>query len=147
MVYVPFDNKLMYYRYPKREGVNYEIAFVSEVVAHLKVFTTLLRRPWLFAGVKKRGNVKATFFSKVNTKVHYRIHDWLPSGQRSSISGHSKITKKGPHFLFLSMFYQPVYIHGKFFSFVLFFVRLFFQDTAHFHKMKSQSDISNSPQN
>lgn len=32
MVYVPFDNKLMYYRYSKREGVNYEIAFVSEVV-------------------------------------------------------------------------------------------------------------------
>lgn len=32
MVYVPFDNKLMYYRYSKREAVNYEIAFVSEVV-------------------------------------------------------------------------------------------------------------------
>lgn len=32
MVYVPFENKPMYYRYSKREGVNYEIAFVSEVV-------------------------------------------------------------------------------------------------------------------
>ena len=32
MVYVPFDNKLMYYRYSKREAVNYEIAFVCEVV-------------------------------------------------------------------------------------------------------------------
>lgn len=32
MVYVPFDNKPMYYRYSKREGVNDEIAFVSEVV-------------------------------------------------------------------------------------------------------------------
>ena len=32
MVYVPFDNKPMYYRYSKREGVNDEIAFVSQVV-------------------------------------------------------------------------------------------------------------------
>lgn len=32
MVYVPFDNKPMYYRFSKREGVNDEIAFVSEVV-------------------------------------------------------------------------------------------------------------------
>lgn len=32
LVYVPFDNKPMYYRYSKREGVNDKIAFVSEVV-------------------------------------------------------------------------------------------------------------------